>query len=92
VGTISCSLPAAISDPVNVRNPRMHSSAIAPVRNVVSWPWCIHIMYFATPTSPAASPPNAWESAVRCGTAVSGTSASGMPRIVPTTNATAIHE
>ena len=47
-------------------------------------------MYLAVPTSPAATPPNACESAVRWGTAVSGTRASGMPIAVPTTTATMI--
>ena len=36
-------------------------------------------MYLAVPTRPAARPPNACDSAVRCGTAVSGTRDSGMP-------------
>ena len=35
--------------------------------------------------APAARPPNACDSAVRCGTAVSGTRDSGMPMTVPTT-------
>ena len=62
---ISWSLPAAIRLPVNVRYPRMTSIAMAPVRNAVSWPSWSHSMYFAVPTSPAARPPNAWDSAVR---------------------------
>ena len=37
----------------------------------------------AAPTSPAASPPNACDSAVRCGTAVSGTRDSGTPTTNP---------
>ena len=37
------------------------------------------------PTRPAARPPNACDSAVRCGTAVSGTHDSGTPTIVPST-------
>ena len=45
----------------------------------------------AAPTSPAARPPNAWESAVRCGTAVSGTRESGMPTANPATTAPTIH-
>ncbi len=48
-------------------------------------------MYFAVPTRPAARPPNACDSAVRCGTAVSGTWASGMPIAVPTMSARTIH-
>ncbi len=48
-------------------------------------------MYFAVPTRPAARPPNACDSAVRCGTAVSGTFDSGTPIAVPTTIATTIH-
>ncbi len=48
-------------------------------------------MYFAVPTRPAARPPNACESAVRCGTAVSGTHDNGTPSAMPTTAATAIH-
>ena len=48
-------------------------------------------MYFAVPTSPAARPPNACDSAVRCGTAVSGTHDNGTPIAVPTTSATTIH-
>ena len=48
-------------------------------------------MYFAVPTRPAARPPNACESAVRCGTAVSATRDSGMPASVPATSASAIH-
>ena len=51
VGTISCSLPAAIRLPVNVRYPRITSTPIAPIRNVVSSPSCSHRMYFAVPTS-----------------------------------------
>ncbi len=43
------------------------------------------------PTSPAARPPNACESAVRCGTAVSGTHDSGTPATIPTTTARVIH-
>ena len=42
----------------------------------------------AVPTRPAASPPNACESAVRCGTAVSGTCASGTPTTKPAMMAT----
>src|SRR2546422_5285980 len=42
--------------------------------------------YSAVPTSPAASPPNACERAVRCGTAVKGTRDRG----TPTTNPAAI--
>ena len=60
------------------------------MRNVVSSPSCSHRKYFAVPTSPAARPPKACDSAVRCGTAVSGTFDSGTPIIVPTTQATAI--
>ncbi len=48
-------------------------------------------MYFAVPTRPAARPPNACDSAVRCGTAVSGTHDSGTPTAIPTTAASAIH-
>ena len=44
---------------------------------------CSQSMYFAVPTRPAARPPNACESAVRCGTAVSGTRESGTPIAVP---------
>ena len=61
------------------------------MRNVVSSPDSSHRLYFAVPTSPAARPPNACESAVRCGTAVSATRESGTPMIVPTTTAIAIH-
>ena len=43
------------------------------------------------PTNPAAKPPKACESAVRCGTAVSGTFDSGTPINPPTITATAIH-
>ncbi len=42
------------------------------------------------PTRPAASPPKACDSAVRCGTAVSGTHESGTPTATPTTAAPAI--
>ena len=42
------------------------------------------------PTRPAASPPNAWDRAVRCGTAVSGTFDSGNPTAKPATIATTI--
>jgi hypothetical protein len=45
----------------------------------------------AAPTSPAASPPNACDSAVRWGTAVSGTRESGMPTANPAITATTIH-
>jgi hypothetical protein len=90
VGIISCSLPAAIRLPVNVKPPRITSMAIAPVRNGVSAPSCSHSEYLAVPTSAAARPPKACESAVRCGTAVSGTFDSGTPTIVPTTMPTTI--
>ena len=43
------------------------------------------------PTRPAASPPNACDSAVRCGTAVSGTRDSGTPTTNPATIAPTIH-
>ena len=43
------------------------------------------------PTSPAANPPKAWDKAVRCGTAVSGTLESGTPMSPPTITAKAIH-
>ena len=69
----------------------MTSSAIADTRNVVSSPCSSQMMYFAVPTRPAARPPKACDSAVRCGTAVSGTHESGMPIAVPTTSAAAIH-
>ncbi len=49
-------------------------------------------MYFAVPTRPAARPPKACDSAVRCGTAVSGTHDSGTPITIPTSAASAIHE
>ncbi len=90
---ISCSLPAAIRLPVNVRPPRMTSAASAPVRNGVrSCPLPdTPRKYSAVPTSAAARPPNACESAVRCGTAVSGTFDSGTPIKVPTIIATTIH-
>ncbi len=39
--------------------------------------------YSAVPTTPAASPPNACDKAVRCGTAVRGTRESGMPTANP---------
>ena len=45
----------------------------------------------AVPTSPAARPPNAWESAVRWGTAVSGTRESGIPTAKARTTAITIH-
>ena len=63
---------------------------IAAMRNVVSSPSCSQRKYFAVPTRPAARPPNACDSAVRCGTAVSGTLDSGTPIAVPTTHATMI--
>ena len=44
----------------------------------------------AVPTSPAARPPNACDSAVRCGTAVSGTRESGTPTANPATTAITI--
>ena len=67
--------------PVNVRKPRITSTTSALVRNVVNCaaPSRSHRWNSAAPTSPAASPPNAWDSAVRCGTAVSGTRDSGTP-------------
>ena len=52
---------------------------IAAIRNVVSSPSCSQSEYLAVPTRPAARPPNACDSAVRCGTAVSGTFDSGTP-------------
>ena len=64
---------------------------MANVRNEVSSPSCSQSMYFAVPTSPAARPPNACDSAVRCGTAVNGTHDNGTPIAVPTTSATTIH-
>ena len=57
----------------------MTSRPIADTRNVVSSPCSSQMMYFAVPTRPAARPPNACDSAVRCGTAVSATRDSGMP-------------
>ena len=75
---------------MNVRPPRITSIAIAKVRNGVSSPSGIHSAYFAEPTSAAARPPNAWDSAVRCGTAVRGTFDSGTPIAVPITIATTI--
>ena len=44
----------------------------------------------AVPTRPAARPPNACDSAVRCGTAVSGTRESGTPTATPATIARTI--
>src|SRR5438445_355719 len=44
----------------------------------------------AVPTSPAASPPKAWETAVRWGTAVIGTHERGTPTATPTAIAPAI--
>ena len=63
----SCSLPAAIKLPVKVRNPRMTSATMALMRNAVSSAGCSvrPRKYSAVPTRPAASPPNAWDSAVR---------------------------
>ncbi len=69
----------------------MISSAIAPMRNVVSSPCWNQIMYLAVPTRPAARPPNACDSAVRCGTAVSGTQDRGTPMTTPTRAAIVIH-
>src|SRR6266566_1881004 len=74
--------------PVNVRNPRITSATMALIRKAVS---CAGFSvkprkYSAVPTSPAASPPNACERAVRCGTAVKGTRDRG----TPTTNPAAI--
>src|SRR5205814_7266411 len=67
--------------PVNVRNPRITSATMALIRKAVS---CAGFSvkprkYSAVPTSPAASPPNACERAVRCGTAVKGTRDRGTP-------------
>jgi hypothetical protein len=76
--------------PVKVRYPRMTSMAMAPIRKGVSPPSSSQRKYLAVPTSPAARPPNACDSAVRCGTAVSGTFESGTPINVPIANATAI--
>ncbi len=70
----------------------MISRTMAPVRNGVSSPCWNQIMYLAVPTSPAARPPKACDSAVRCGTAVSGTHDSGTPITMPTSAAIAIHE
>ncbi len=71
----------------------MTSTTIAVVRKRVSCaaPSPSHRKYFAVPTSPAASPPNACESAVRCGTAVSGTRDSGTPTRKPSAIASTIH-
>jgi hypothetical protein len=92
VGMISWSLPAAMRAPVRVRKPSRTSIEIATVRKVVSSPgWCSQSMYLAVPTRPTAVPPNASASAVRCGTAVSGTRDSGMPMNVPAMSATTIH-
>src|SRR5690349_13098984 len=49
------------------------------------------MVYSATPTMDAASAPNACDNAVRCGMAVIGTMAMGMPMAEPTTNPIAIH-
>jgi len=46
--------------------------------------------YSAVPTRPAARPPNACDSAVRCGTAVRGTRDSGTPTMNPTAMAPTI--
>ena len=43
--------------------------------------------YSAVPTRPVARPPNAWESAVRWGTAVSATCESGHPTRIPAARA-----
>ncbi len=56
------------------------------MRKVVSWSCSAHRKYFAVPTRPAARPPNACDSAVRCGTAVSGTHDNGMPASAPSTS------
>ncbi len=70
---------------MNVRNPRITSATMALVRKAVS---CAGFSvkprkYSAVPTSPAASPPNACERAVRCGTAVRGTRDRGTPTTNP---------
>ncbi len=90
----SCSLPAAMRLPVNVRKPRMTSITSALMRNGVR---CAappaspsQRKYSAVPTRPAARPPNACESAVRWGTAVSGTRESGIPTAKPRTIAPTI--
>src|SRR6266496_6035733 len=78
--------------PVNVRNPRITSATIALVRKAVSCAGCSvrPRKYSAVPTSPAASPPNACDRAVRWGTAVRGTSESGTPTMKPATIARVI--
>ena len=77
---------------MNVRNPRITSATMALIRNAVSSAGFSPNprKYSAVPTSPAASPPNACERAVRCGTAVSGTCDSGTPTMNPATIATTI--
>ena len=69
----------------------MTSKMIAPMRKAVISSVPAQRKYLAVPTSPAARPPNACDSAVRCGTAVSATRDSGTPAIVPRTMATRIH-
>ena len=89
----SWSLPVAIRLPVKVRKPRMISATMALIRNAVSSappPSPSPRKYSAVPTSPAARPPNACDSAVRCGTAVSGTRESGTPTMNPATMASTI--
>ena len=88
VGMISWSLPAAIRLPVKVRKPRITSATRAPMPNaVMRFGVAVRVgstdRYSAAPTSPAARPPKACDSAVRWGTAVSGTMASGTPSTVP---------
>ena len=89
------SLPAAIKLPVNVRKPRMTSATSAPVSNAGMAVCALAVeptdRTRPRPTKPAARPPKACDSAVRCGTAVSGTIASGTPTMKPTTMATTIH-
>ena len=89
----SWSLPAAIRLPVNVKKPRITSTARALMRKgviaaVADPPR--HKKNSAVPTRPAASPPNACDNAVRWGTAVSGMRDNGTPTANPSTIAPTI--
>ncbi len=70
----------------------MTSATIALMRNAVSCAGCSVSprKYSAVPTRPAASPPNACERAVRCGTAVKGTRDRGTPTANPAAIASTI--
>ena len=88
--TSSWSFANAMRLPVNVIPPRRTSKPSAVTLNVPRFSPCRRNS--ETPTSAAARPPNACESAVRCGIAVIGTQRPiATPIVEPTRRPTMIH-